>query len=138
MIENDVVWFAMSAPYSKELEAQILLQSYNIESFIPLCYKIIERKDGCKMRKLVPAIHNLIFFRQNNTTYNSRGQTKDLHSAISHKTGKWEECANHRTRTTNATIYHCLQKSKRRSNLPVSDRDKLDQRNTCKNHWRTV
>lgn len=63
MIENDVVWFAMSAPYSKELEAQILLQSYNIESFIPLCYKIIERKDGCKMRKLAPAIHNLIFVK---------------------------------------------------------------------------
>ena len=63
MIENDVVWFAMSAPYSKELEAQILPQSYNIESFIPLCYKIIERKDGCKMRKLVPAIHNLIFVK---------------------------------------------------------------------------
>lgn len=66
MIENDVVWFAMSAPYSKELEAQILLQSYNIESFIPLCYKIIERKDGCKMRKLVPAIHNLIFVKTTN------------------------------------------------------------------------
>lgn len=67
MIENDVVWFAMSAPYSKELEAQILLQSYNIESFIPLCYKIIERKDGCKMRKLVPAIHNLIFVKTTRT-----------------------------------------------------------------------
>lgn len=63
MIENDVVWFAMSAPYSKELEAQILLQSYNIESFIPLCYKIIEKKDGNKVRKLVPAIHNLIFVK---------------------------------------------------------------------------
>ena len=63
MTENDVVWFAMSAPFCKELEAQVLLQRDNIESFVPLCYKIIEKKDGHKVRKLVPAIHNLIFVK---------------------------------------------------------------------------
>lgn len=63
MTENDVVWFAMSAPYCKELEAQILLQRDKIESFVPLCYKIVEKKDGHKVRKLVPAIHNLIFVK---------------------------------------------------------------------------
>lgn len=62
-MENDVVWFAMSAPFSKEVEAQVLLQRYNIESFVPLSYKIVTKKDGNKVRKLVPAIHNLIFVK---------------------------------------------------------------------------
>lgn len=69
MTENDVVWFAMSAPYCKELEAQIFLQRNNIESFVPLplCYKIVEKKDGHKVRKLVPAIHNLVFVKTTRT-----------------------------------------------------------------------
>ena len=48
--EKKRVWFAMSAPYSKELEAQQLLEKEDIESFVPLCYKIVKRRDGKKVR----------------------------------------------------------------------------------------
>lgn len=55
------VWFAMSAPYRKELEAKDLLARNNIESFIPMRYCLVEMSGSRKERRLVPAIHNLIF-----------------------------------------------------------------------------
>lgn len=61
--EKKLVWFAMSAPYCKELEAQQLLEREYIESFVPLCYKIVKRRDGQKKRVLKPAIPNYIFVR---------------------------------------------------------------------------
>lgn len=61
--EKKLVWFAMSAPYCKELEAQQLLEREDIESFVPLCYKIVKRRDGQKKRVLKPAIPNYIFVR---------------------------------------------------------------------------
>lgn len=58
--EDKIQWFAMSAPYCRELVAQELLNKYGIENFIPMRYKISEKR-GRKVRELVPAIHNLIF-----------------------------------------------------------------------------
>ena len=58
---QEPVWFAMSAPYCNEMRAKLLLESKNIECFVPMCYKIVESRQGVKSRKLVPAIHNLIF-----------------------------------------------------------------------------
>lgn len=55
------VWFAMSAPYQKELAAKELLAKNDIESFIPMRYTIVLTPDSRKKRMLVPAIHNLIF-----------------------------------------------------------------------------
>ena len=59
--DSTPVWFAMSAPYCNEMRAKALLESKNIECFVPMCYKIVESRLGAKSRKLVPAIHNLIF-----------------------------------------------------------------------------
>ena len=60
--ENTVCWFAMSAPYQKELEAQRLLERASIESFVPMCYKVMAR-NGKKHRAWLPAVSNLIFVR---------------------------------------------------------------------------
>lgn len=61
--KEELVWFAMSAPYCKELDAKRLLEKQNVESFVPMCYEIVLKKGGAKSRELVPAIHNLIFVR---------------------------------------------------------------------------
>lgn len=53
----------MSAPYSKELQAKYFLDNMAIENFVPMHYKIIEKKTGEKSRKLIPIIRNLIFVR---------------------------------------------------------------------------
>lgn len=57
------VWFAMSAPFCRELKAQQLLDKRCIESFIPMRYDVVAKKGGKKSRELVPAIHNLLFVR---------------------------------------------------------------------------
>ena len=60
--ENIICWFAMSAPYQKELEAQKLLDKASVESFVPMCYKVVMR-NGKKLRAWLPAVSNLIFAR---------------------------------------------------------------------------
>ena len=55
------VWYAMSAPYHRELQARDWFSEQGIETFIPMRYEIITHRDGSKSRELVPAIHNLLF-----------------------------------------------------------------------------
>lgn len=57
------VWFALSAPFNKEFEAQKLLEKHSIENFLPLQYKLVQLCTGKKVKKLVPAVSNLIFAR---------------------------------------------------------------------------
>ena len=40
--EENIVWFAMRAPFCKELEAKRLLDKQAIENFVPMCYKVFE------------------------------------------------------------------------------------------------
>lgn len=54
------VWFAMSAPYSRETKASEALAGMGIEHYVPMRYEIIQ-KGAIKKKMLVPAIHNLIF-----------------------------------------------------------------------------
>lgn len=59
--DSIVSWFAMSAPYRRELKAMDYLQSKGIECFVPMTNAIVEKRNGIKQRRQVPAIHNLIF-----------------------------------------------------------------------------
>ena len=59
--ENSTVWFAMSAPYRRELIAKEFLDSKGIECFVPMKEALVERRDGTKRRQMLPAIHNLVF-----------------------------------------------------------------------------
>lgn len=54
------VWFAMRATYRRELIAQRQLEAASIESFVPMRYEL-RVEQGRHRRRLVPAIHNLIF-----------------------------------------------------------------------------
>lgn len=53
-------WFAMSAPYRRELKAQAALGEKGIENYVPMRYEIVVR-GAVKKKMLVPVIHNLIF-----------------------------------------------------------------------------
>lgn len=59
---DELVWFAMSTPYHREMKAKLLLDKYNIENFIPMHYEVVETKRG-KERLFVPLIHNLLFVK---------------------------------------------------------------------------
>lgn len=54
-------WFAMSATFGRGLKAKTFLEDKSVECFVPMKYEIVnDRKEG-KVRKLIPAISNLIF-----------------------------------------------------------------------------
>lgn len=60
---NTPVWWAMSAPYQRELKAKAALDKLGIENFVPMCYQAVRKRTGSMARELLPAIHNLIFVR---------------------------------------------------------------------------
>lgn len=62
MIQTDEqpMWFAMRATYRRELIAQRALEAASIVSFVPMRYEL-KMERGRRRRRLVPAIHNLIF-----------------------------------------------------------------------------
>ncbi|MBQ5888803.1 MAG: UpxY family transcription antiterminator [Bacteroidaceae bacterium] len=62
-VEDDCtpVWFAMSAPYRRELRAKEFLDCRGIECFVPMKETLVERPGGTKSRRMVPAVHNIIF-----------------------------------------------------------------------------
>lgn len=53
-------WYAMSAPYGRELKVQEMLDKEKIENFIPMRQSVRTVK-GKKERVSVPAVSNLIF-----------------------------------------------------------------------------
>lgn len=61
-------WFAVRVSYSRELTLKSILDKENIESFIPMCYGMV-LKGGKRVRRLVPAIHNLVFVHSYAQTY---------------------------------------------------------------------
>ena len=58
---SDAVWYAMSAPYHRELQARDWFGEHGIETFVPMRREIVTSRDGHKSSVSVPAIHNLIF-----------------------------------------------------------------------------
>lgn len=57
---NSKHWFAIRVTYNREIKVKRELDSLQIENFIPMKFRIIQRGDK-KIKELVPAIHNLIF-----------------------------------------------------------------------------
>lgn len=54
-------WFAMSATFGRELKAKAILESKQVKCFVPMRYEVVKGRNQTKVRKLVPAINNLIF-----------------------------------------------------------------------------
>ncbi len=57
------IWFPMRVTYSRELKVKAELDQLEIESFIPMTYKVVDADTDQPHRELVPAINNLIFVR---------------------------------------------------------------------------
>ena len=72
---DEPVWFAMSAPYSRELKAKAELDARGVENFVPM-HDTVVVKGGVKKKMRVPVIHNLIFVRL------SRGDMKTLKQSL--------------------------------------------------------
>jgi transcription antitermination factor NusG len=57
------IWFPMRVTYQREMKVKAELDRLEIESFVPMTYKVIDADTDNPCRKLVPAIRNLIFVR---------------------------------------------------------------------------
>lgn len=57
------IWFAVRTFYCKEESVARYLSSHGIEHFIPQRYQEEVSLDGERKRKLVPAVHNLLFIK---------------------------------------------------------------------------
>lgn len=60
--EEAKVWYAIRVTFNREMKVKDDLDLRGIESFIPMKYVMGTRR-GRRVKKLVPSIHNLIFFR---------------------------------------------------------------------------
>lgn len=69
-------WFAIRITYGRELLLKELLDGVEVENFIPMRYDYVH-KNGSKLRKLVPAIHNLVFVH---STRSKIDELKEKHS----------------------------------------------------------
>lgn len=56
-------WFPMRVTYSRELKVKSRLEELKVECFLPMKYAVVNQH-GTPRFKLVPAIHNLIFVRE--------------------------------------------------------------------------
>lgn len=73
--ENQMVWFAMSAPYRRELKAQEMLKEFGVDCFIPMRWGVVD-KGEVKKKKKVPAITNLLFI------HDTRAHIKEVKLAV--------------------------------------------------------
>ena len=55
------VWYAIRVTYNREMKVKDDLDLRGIESFVPMKYVMTIRRGRC-VKKMVPSIHNLIFF----------------------------------------------------------------------------
>jgi transcription antitermination factor NusG len=62
-----IYWYALRITYSRELVLKAFLDQNHIENFIPMRYEFVFR-NGQRIRKLVPAVHNLVFIRATRKT----------------------------------------------------------------------
>lgn len=60
-VDPSFAWYAMSATFGRELKAKSYLESHDVCCFVPMKYEVVSVGHHGKIRKLVPAIHNLLF-----------------------------------------------------------------------------
>ena len=54
-------WFALSATFGRALKAKDYLESRSVRCFVPMKHEVVSDGHQGKVRKLVPAITNLLF-----------------------------------------------------------------------------
>lgn len=59
---TECFWYALRITYSRELALKEYLDGEGVENFLPMRYEFILKNER-RVRKLVPAVHNLLFVR---------------------------------------------------------------------------
>lgn len=67
---DEILWFAMGAPYRNELKVEEMLRSHSLETYLPRTRKVAV-KNGCKAVCECPAVANLLFVHSSLNRINS-------------------------------------------------------------------
>ncbi len=59
--DENRVWFAMRATYGRNMDVKKKLDEAGIESFVPMRHVVAQDRRGCKIKKHVPVVRDLIF-----------------------------------------------------------------------------
>ena len=81
MCGDPKMWFPMRVTYQREMKVKAELDRLEIENFVPMRYKVMERQndgDTELRRELVPAINNLIFVRSTQERLSELKQTNEV------------------------------------------------------------
>ncbi|MDR0962943.1 MAG: UpxY family transcription antiterminator [Mediterranea sp.] len=77
---NDITgihWYALRITYSRELALKKYLDDNEVENFIPMRYADVVKNEQ-RTRKLVPAVHNLVFVRTSRTHIDTIKQERGM------------------------------------------------------------
>lgn len=80
-LTNNNYWYALRVTYSRELTFKNYLDREGIENFIPMRYEYIVRNER-RVRKLVPAVHNLVFVHASRARIDAIKESVGLSSPI--------------------------------------------------------
>ena len=61
MCSDPKVWFPMRVTYQREMKVKAELDRLEIETFVPMTYKLVDTDTENPHLELAPAINNLIF-----------------------------------------------------------------------------
>lgn len=78
MCGDPKIWFPMRVTYARELKVKAELDRLEIESFLPMTYKIVGTDNGNPHRELVPAINNLIFVHSTQEVISKQKQSNKV------------------------------------------------------------
>lgn len=66
-MNQEIGWYAIRVTYCREMKLKSYLDTLNINNFIPMQYKEV-LTEGKRTKKLLPAVHNLIFIQSSRST----------------------------------------------------------------------
>jgi len=84
---NMSYWYALRVTYNREMVVKKYCDANNITNFVPIEYKIKER-NGVKVKKLEPVIHNLIFIKSTRLIINDLKLRFPIRYIMDHGTGE--------------------------------------------------
>ena len=70
-------WYAIQTLYCKEERIAIFCKEKGLNCFIPMRYEEVEDSEGKKKRRLIPAVHNLLFLEKTGSEKQIRETLKD-------------------------------------------------------------
>ncbi len=73
--KEEIHWYALRITYSRELALKQFLDAEQVKNFVPMRYEYVTRQER-RIRKLVPAIHNLVFIRGSRQQIDEIKETK--------------------------------------------------------------